>query len=97
MGTRPLSVLVIARTVAVSFQSISKDLLSQYLNLEAEELTAFVREQGWIETEDSVQVPVNKDNDARTTVIRENIRFERTHSKPCQLIALTTLLATCWH
>lgn len=37
----------------------------------------FVKAQGWTETNGVTSIPINKDNEAKTTVLTENIKFER--------------------
>ncbi|CAG8575572.1 6846_t:CDS:2 [Paraglomus brasilianum] len=74
---------VIARVVAISFQTISTELLQSYLNIGAsnghsdEDFSFFIEKQGWKEENKVVHIPVNNDNEAKPTVIRENIKFEQ--------------------
>ncbi|CAG8557589.1 9129_t:CDS:2 [Ambispora leptoticha] len=74
---------VIATAIAISYQSISADLLQAYFNLGSaageadEEFLAFIKSLGWTESNNVVHIPVNKDNEAKPTVIRENIKFEQ--------------------
>ncbi|CAG8445582.1 6494_t:CDS:2 [Ambispora gerdemannii] len=74
---------VIATAISISYQSISADLLQAYFNLGSaagepdEEFLAFIKSLGWTESNGIVHIPVNKDNEAKPTVIRENIKFEQ--------------------
>lgn len=68
---------VVARIVSMTHQQISASLLQSYLDLQGDDFTSFVKEQSWEIKGDIVQIPVNKDNEAKTVVIRENIKFEQ--------------------
>jgi len=73
---------VIATTIAISYQNISTDLLQSYLNYGSPgspnpEFSEFTRSSGWREADGIVHIPVNKDNEAKPTVIRENIKFDQ--------------------
>jgi len=72
---------VIATTIAISYQSISKDLLRTYLHFEKPEQDAefieFLDPLNWKESDSVINIPINKDNEAKPTVIRENIKFEQ--------------------
>ncbi|CAM0136200.1 hypothetical protein VKS41_005406 [Umbelopsis sp. WA50703] len=68
---------IVARVVSMTHQQISVPLLQSYLDLKGDDFTAFVKEQNWEIKDSIVQIPVNKDNEAKTVVIRENIKFEQ--------------------
>lgn len=68
---------VIARVVAMSYQTLTASTLAGYLGLKENEFEKFCVSQGWEKRGDLVQVPSNKDNEAKTVVIRENLRFEQ--------------------
>ncbi|KAG2178974.1 hypothetical protein INT43_001823 [Umbelopsis isabellina] len=68
---------LVARVVSMTHQQISVQLLQSYLDLKGDDFTAFVKEQNWEVKDSIVQIPVNKDNEAKTVVIRENIKFEQ--------------------
>jgi translation initiation factor 3 subunit K len=68
---------IVARVVSMTHQQIASSLLEAYLDLSGEDFAAFVKEQNWELKGDIVQIPVNKDNEAKTVVIRENIKFEQ--------------------
>ncbi|KAF9907485.1 hypothetical protein EC991_010865 [Linnemannia zychae] len=67
----------IAGAVAMTFQSIEADNLGAYLHLKGQALSDFIKAQGWTESNGVVAIPVNKDNEAKTTVLTENIKFEQ--------------------
>lgn len=69
--------LDIANAVAMTFQSIESANLKAYVNLDGQKFSDFVKAQGWTEANGAVSIPVNKDNEAKTTVLTENIKFER--------------------
>ncbi|RUS22624.1 armadillo-type protein [Endogone sp. FLAS-F59071] len=68
---------VIANVVNMTYQTISSDLLKSYLNLDGETYQSFLSSYGWSDVEGVVTIPVNKHNEAKTVVIRENIKFEQ--------------------
>ncbi len=61
----------------MTFQAIESANLEANLNLKGLALSEFVKAQGWTEARGVVTIPVNKDNEAKTTVLTENIKFER--------------------
>lgn len=61
----------------MTFQSIEPANLKAYLHLDGQKFSDFVKAQGWTEANGVVSIPVNKDNEAKTTVLTENIKFER--------------------
>ncbi|KAF8930400.1 hypothetical protein BGZ58_008266 [Dissophora ornata] len=67
----------IASAVAMTFQSIELESLQAYVHLKGQALADFVKAQGWTEANGVVAIPVNKDNEAKTTVLTENIKFEQ--------------------
>ncbi|KAF9574097.1 hypothetical protein EC968_007348 [Mortierella alpina] len=67
----------IANAVAMTFQSIELVSLQAYLNLKGQALTDFIQTREWTEANGVVTIPVNKDNEAKTTVLTENIKFEQ--------------------
>ncbi|KAG9306218.1 hypothetical protein G9A89_016122 [Geosiphon pyriformis] len=74
---------VIANAISISYQSISADLLASYFHFplrnpgEQEEFNVFIKSLEWTHVNGIVHIPVNKDNQAKQTVIRENIKFEQ--------------------
>lgn len=65
----------------MTFQSIKTSILESYLHLKGQSLSDFVKVQGWSEFGGVVSIPVNKDNEAKMTVLTEKIKFERKSSK----------------
>ena len=61
----------------MTFQSIEAPILEGYLHLKNQAFSDFVKAQGWTESNGVVSIPINKDNEAKTTVLTENIKFER--------------------
>jgi hypothetical protein len=72
-----LNWLDIATAVAMTFQSIEAPILQGYVHLKGQAFSDFVKAQGWSEANGVVSIPINKDNEAKTTVLTENIKFER--------------------
>lgn len=72
----------------MTFQSIEADNLGAYLHLKGQALADFIKAQGWTESNGVVAIPVNKDNEAKTTVLTENIKFERTFLRKLTIIAI---------
>ena len=63
----------------MTFQAIELESLQAYVHLKGQALVDFIKAQGWTEANGVVAIPVNKDNEAKTTVLTENIKFERTY------------------
>ncbi len=62
-----------------------------WTNLSAESFDSFVKDTlGWTMEGDVVKIPLNKDNEARPTVTRENVKFDRKYyfllPFPCSLL-----------
>ncbi|KAL1916324.1 uncharacterized protein VTP21DRAFT_5941 [Calcarisporiella thermophila] len=68
---------VIVRTVQMTYQTISSQLLRSYLNLSAQDFAQFCLARGWTESDGVVSLQLNKDNEVKTVIIRENIKFEQ--------------------
>ncbi|CEG80830.1 Putative Eukaryotic translation initiation factor 3 subunit K [Rhizopus microsporus] len=68
---------VIAQVIAMSYQTINTSTLSGYLGLKGDEFDKFCASQQWQKNGDIVQIPINKGNEAKAVVIRENIKFEQ--------------------
>ncbi|KAG0210034.1 hypothetical protein BGX28_009710 [Mortierella sp. GBA30] len=67
----------IAHAIAMTFQSIELESLQAYIHLKSQALSDFIQQQGWTVASGVVTIPVNKDNEAKTTVLTENIKFEQ--------------------
>ncbi|CAG8633640.1 17128_t:CDS:2 [Dentiscutata erythropus] len=70
---------VILTSISMTYQSISAELLSNYLNLNIneEEFESFIQTRNLVNKDGIILVPTNYDNEAKPTVIRENIKFEQ--------------------
>ncbi|KAI8990949.1 armadillo-type protein [Mycotypha africana] len=72
--------LVIARVMTMSHQTILSSALAAQLGLtdDKDAFNKFCESQGWkTKDDDLIQIPINKDNEAKAVVIRENIKFEQ--------------------
>ena len=68
----------IAVVVSQCMQEVQREVLEGWLSLKGQKFDHFVREVcGWSIDGSSVQIPLNKDNEARGTVVRENVKFEQ--------------------
>ncbi|SAM07987.1 hypothetical protein [Absidia glauca] len=69
---------LIARVVTMSHQSINLPVLQSYLALKDQaKFAAFCEQQQWTQQGDLVLIPINKDNEAKAIVVRENIKFDQ--------------------
>lgn len=77
-GFEELVRLRIAMAVAQAFREISRDILESYLNATGEFFDGFVKNIcQWTLDGDKVKIPLNKENEAITTVTREVVKIER--------------------
>ncbi|KAF8533454.1 armadillo-type protein [Trichophaea hybrida] len=53
----------------------NKEMVQGWLNASSEDLPAAVARYGWSVEGDLVKVPINKENEAKTTVFRESVSF----------------------
>ncbi len=69
----------IAVAVGQCCREVEREVLEGWLNLSGGEFARFVGEVcGWgIGAEGVVRVPVNKENEAKGTVVREEVRFDQ--------------------
>ena len=69
----------IAVVVSQCMQEVGREVLEGWLNIRGAKFEHFVRDVcGWgLEEGGRVSVPLNKDNEARGTVVRENVKFEQ--------------------
>ncbi|KAI9311722.1 armadillo-type protein [Dichotomocladium elegans] len=68
---------VIAKVVTMSYQTIAAPVLQGYIGLAGTAFDAFCKEHQWTLENGVVSIPINKDNEAKTVVVRENIKFEQ--------------------
>lgn len=73
----------IAVTVGQSCREVDRRMLEGWLNIEGEKFERFVTDVcGWgvdqtQGTKGMVMIPLNKENEAKGTVVRENVQFDR--------------------
>ena len=68
----------IAVTVSQAVREVERNVLEGWLNLRGGAFDKFVRDVcGWAIEDEMVKVPLNKDNEAKGTVVRENVQFPR--------------------
>ncbi len=68
----------IAGCVGQAVREVQRPVLEAWLNLQGKDFERFVSEVcEWAVDGDTVKVPLNKENEAKGTVIRENVKFDR--------------------
>lgn len=69
----------IAMATAQAAREVDRKVFESWINLEGEDFEAFVRNvcQWNIDEEGHVSIPVNNDNEAKTTVTRETVKFDQ--------------------
>ena len=68
----------IAATVSQAVREVDRSILESWLNLSGSEFDNFVGSVcGWNIDGAKIKVPINKDNEAKGTVVRENVKFDR--------------------
>ena len=69
----------IAATVSQAVREVQRDILQEWLELRGDAFEKFVGDVcGWkVESNGIVKVPTNKDNEAKGTVVRENVKFDQ--------------------
>lgn len=71
----------IAATVGQSCREVERKVLESWLRLSGDEFERFVDDIcGWGIDGGNVLVPPNKENEAKGTVVRENVQFDRESS-----------------
>jgi len=77
-GFEELMRVRIAVAVSQSWRHIQKSVLEEWLNLRGKEFEHFVGEVcAWKIDGGLVKLPINKENEAKGTVIRENVKFDQ--------------------
>ncbi len=78
-GFEELMRVRIAVTVGQGCRGVERGVAEGWLNLQGAEFEGFVGEIcGWgVDGDGVVSVPVNKENEAKGTVVREEVRFEQ--------------------
>jgi len=70
----------IAVVVSQCMQEVQREVLEEWLNLTGGKFGNFIKEVcGWKVDEDgkTVKIPLNKENEARSTTVRESVKFEQ--------------------
>lgn len=69
----------IAATVSQAVREVQREILEDWLELHGDGFDKFVGDVcGWkVESQGMVKVPTNKDNEAKGTVVRENVKFDQ--------------------
>ncbi|KAF2760832.1 ARM repeat-containing protein [Pseudovirgaria hyperparasitica] len=77
-GFEELMRVRIAVTVSQTIREVQKEILSSWLNLSGNEFEHFVGTVcGWKVDGSKVAIPLNKENEAKGTVVRENVKFDQ--------------------
>jgi translation initiation factor 3 subunit K len=77
-GFEELVRIRIALTISQSVREIERSVLESWMGLQGQGLEKFVKEVcGWEMEGNTVRVPLNKENEAKGTVIRENVKIEQ--------------------
>lgn len=77
-GFEELVRIRIALTISQSVREIEKSVLESWMGLQGPGLVKFVKEVcGWEMEGNRVLVPLNKENEAKGTVVRENVKIEQ--------------------
>lgn len=87
-GFEELMRVRIAATVSQAVREVDQSILESWLNLSGNDFEHFVGNVcGWTVEDGKVKVPINKDNEAKGTVVRENVKFDR---KSCTVESVAT-------
>jgi translation initiation factor 3 subunit K len=93
-GFEELMRVRIAVAVSQSWRQIQKSVLEEWLNMRGREFEHFVGEVcAWKIDGDLVKLPINKENEAKGTVIRENVKFDRKCYRSNEKLGLLTIVA----
>jgi translation initiation factor 3 subunit K len=77
-GFEELMRVRIAVTVSQAIREVDKSILESWINLQGKEFEHFVGSVcGWNVDGSKVKVPLNKENEAKGTVVRENVKFDQ--------------------
>jgi translation initiation factor 3 subunit K len=83
-GFEELMRVRIALTVSQALREAERGIVENWLNLKGKEFETFVGSTcGWKVEDGKVIVPINKENEAKGTVVRETVKFERKWSCSC--------------
>jgi translation initiation factor 3 subunit K len=77
-GFEELMRVRIAATVSQAVREVDRSILESWLNLDGSDFEHFVGSVcGWTIDGAKIKVPINKDNEAKGTVVRENVKFDQ--------------------
>lgn len=76
-GFEELMRVRIAAVVSQAVREVQRSVAEGWLELKGEAFERFIGVCGWTIEGDAVRVPVNKENEAKGTVVRENVKFDR--------------------
>lgn len=77
-GFEELMRVRIAATVSQAVRGIERSILESWLDLKGGAFDSFVGGVcGWEISGNDVEVPANKENEAKGTVVRENVKFDQ--------------------
>jgi translation initiation factor 3 subunit K len=77
-GFEDLIRLRIVVAVSQAWREVQKDVMEEWLNLDGKEFDHLIKNVAGFQVEgDMVKVPLNKENEAKGTMIRENVKFDR--------------------
>lgn len=77
-GFEELIRIRIALNISQSVREIERGVLESWMGLQGAALEKFVREVcGWEMDGSTVKVPLNKENEAKGTVVRENVKIDQ--------------------
>jgi translation initiation factor 3 subunit K len=77
-GFEELIRIRIALNISQSVREIERSVLESWMGLQGVALERFVREVcGWEMEGNTVKVPLNKENEAKGTVVRENVKIDQ--------------------
>jgi translation initiation factor 3 subunit K len=77
-GFEELIRIRIALTISQSVREIERSVLESWLGMQADAFDKFVKEVcGWDIDGTVVKVPLNKENEAKGTIVRENVKMEQ--------------------
>lgn len=77
-GFEELIRIRIALTISQSVREIERSVLESWLGMSGSNVDKFVREVcGWEMDGNVIKVPLNKENEAKGTVVRENVKIEQ--------------------
>jgi len=77
VGFEDLMRLRIVVAVSQAWREIQRDVLEKWLNLEDKEFEHLMDVVGFKVDGSTVKIPLNKENEAKGTVIRENVKFDQ--------------------